>query len=967
MLFLATLANYTWAQEVYLPHYTTKNGLPSNKCYYTLQDQKGYLWIATDAGVSRFDGKVFENFSIEDGLPDNQILQLKEDKAGKIWFLAFNGELSYFYNGKIYNKAYDKNLAKLNLNAIIVSFFEDSKGRIWLGTNKNLIALWDGKTLTKFTSKNLKNQYINAFLHEDKAGNIWSYSTQAVHIYKKNAFELVLKKPITLNNKTNQNLANKSMAYLNKNGLNIKINNASNLIFKLDSNLIKNANSSLYTNNNELWLSTNNGVYGINSSSKAKHYLVDVPTSQILKDKTNNLWFTTTNGIYMLPNNNERLFTLNKNIGLSNNIINSITKDNKNNLWLGLGKGIINVLNFKTQMVKKIPLSNPKKFNYIKHLQFDTLNKAIYFSSEYGLGAVNNINNGKFKLQYLTETNNATFVIKSFSMAYPNKMALATSAGIVVLPNKIKNFQFTSANLKEKQTYLKDRAYAVFYDKNKDLWLANVTGLSKIEGSNLLKSYSKESLLTKRINDIKQTPNGTLVLATDGYGILLIKNNTLINQITKQKGLTSNICNKIFIQQNNIWVINNSGINKISLVNNKPIIKTFEYANELLLNDINDLYIDTDTAYFATNNGLIYFKNNLQTITKNAPKTYITSIFSGKTKFLLNHTNLILKPSQNNITFNYSAIDFKNTNITYRYKLKTDLNWTETKSRKLEFSLLAPGDYVFEIAAKNQESNWGLVDSITFTIEKTLVQTWWFLCACLLVGAVLLYILAVKITKRQKNKEQAQLLLKNKILMLEQKALQAMMNPHFVFNVMNAIQHYINTQNTTLANVVLTGFAKLIRKNLEICTKSYIDLAEETDYLNLYLSLEKNRFGNKLTYCINIDEQIDKEETLIPAMLLQPYVENAIWHGIMPKENGGFVNININKKDPNYIQILIVDNGVGIDTSLNNKNVVHHSKGMSLTQERINLYNKIEANPIQLNVFTNTLGGTTVEISIPIN
>ncbi|WP_448635295.1 two-component regulator propeller domain-containing protein [Pedobacter panaciterrae] len=96
LIVLLILSLNGYSQSTYLQHFSTKDGLPSNSCFYTLQDSKGYIWVATDAGVSRFDGKVFETFSVDDGLPDNQILQIKEDRSGKIWFLALNGQLSYF-------------------------------------------------------------------------------------------------------------------------------------------------------------------------------------------------------------------------------------------------------------------------------------------------------------------------------------------------------------------------------------------------------------------------------------------------------------------------------------------------------------------------------------------------------------------------------------------------------------------------------------------------------------------------------------------------------------------------------------------------------------------------------------------------------------------------------------------------------------------------------------------------------
>ncbi|MBC7416750.1 MAG: histidine kinase, partial [Pedobacter sp.] len=217
-----------------------------------------------------------------------------------------------------------------------------------------------------------------------------------------------------------------------------------------------------------------------------------------------------------------------------------------------------------------------------------------------------------------------------------------------------------------------------------------------------------------------------------------------------------------------------------------------------------------------------------------------------------------------------------------------------------------------------------------------------------------------------KDKEQNDLKLKNRVLMLEQQALQAMMNPHFVFNVMNAIQHYINTRNTASANKVLTGFARLIRKNLEICTKGYISLHEEIEYLKLYLKLEKNRFGDKLTYHFKIDEKLDLEETFIPSMLLQPYVENAIWHGIMPKESGGRIEINMSLKQVNILDIEITDDGVGIENSLSTKRGTHVSKGMQLTAERLKLLAEIGSKNIHLTVKQNTPNGTTVSISMSI-
>jgi ligand-binding sensor domain-containing protein len=955
------------AQTLYLPHYTTKDGLPSNNCYYTLQDKKGYIWVATDAGVSRFDGANFENFSVEDGLPDNQILQLKEDSKGRIWFLALNGQLSYFYNGRIYNAENESKLKLLKLNAVVVSFFEDSRGRIWFGTNKNIIACWNEKSVLMYSSPNPQKQFINAFIHEDSKSNIWAYSTQALHVFIERDFVLINDSILPLSYKTSLNLKNKSMYFLDKGGLNLKTGFTVKKILKINSDLLTNNPGYIYTNDKELWLSNNSGVYILGFNGTSSQILKDIDVNQVIKDRNENMWFTTKNGIYRLPQLKERLYILNTANGLANNTIKSISKDARNRLWLGLSDNKINLLDITTKKVSTIDIPDKRRYFNVKQFQLDTARNTMYFASDYGLGKIENIYTNKFKINYLKEHNNSVFVVKSFSIDKGQKLALALSSGVVLVNDRLHNFEFNALKYKENQDYFTERAYTAYFDEQQKLWFANLNGVAEFGNGKLMKYYEQNEMLSKRINDIKELPNKVFAMATDGYGILLFANQKIVKHITQRDGLNNNIIKKLFVKGEYLWAISNNGVNRILFKNNKATINSFDYANDLLSDDLNDLHIDDYTAYFATNNGLVYFDHSLTSQLKSIPEIYISSITHNKSPLDLSASHFTFEPEDHNIVFNYSAVDFKNKQLTYRYRLKSDAKWTETKNRRLELSALESGTYMFEVSAKSQDNQWSEPAKVTFELKKHFWQTWWFISILVAIGASLLYVITVTITKRQKNKEQEQLLLKNKTLMLEQRALQAMMNPHFVFNVMNSIQHYINTSNTSSANRVLTGFAKLIRKNLEICTKSYINLEEEIDYLNLYLSLEKNRFGDKFKYKITIDPQIDKEESFIPSMLLQPYIENAIWHGIMPKEEGGEVMINIDLKDEGYLQISIIDNGIGIENALSQKKAGHQSKGMDLTQERINLLNKIEAKPIHLHIKQNGKSGTIITILTPLS
>jgi ligand-binding sensor domain-containing protein len=964
-LLLSLSNSKLFSQSVFLQHFSTKNGLPSNNCYYSLQDSKGYIWIATDAGVSRFDGRVFENFSIDDGLPDNQILQLKEDRSGKIWFLSLNGQISYFFNGKIYNQSNSELLRLLKFNSIVVSFFQDSKGRIWFGTNKNLLVMWDGKTIMKYISANAEKQFINAFIHEDAQGKVWVYSNTSVRVLEGNTFKVVPHRSLPISYKTALNLPDKSLAFIDKAGLNVRYGYAETFERPVQGQMLSGDLGYFYLDeDNGIWISNNSGVHHLEKNGLIKDYVPNIAASQVIKDAKDNMWFTTANGMYMLPRRDERLYVVGQREGLTKEAVKSITKDS-NKFWLGMEEGTINVFSTPGFKISKIDLPNKEKYNVIKQIYHDSLNNSIYFSSEYGLGRINNADNLNSKIDYLKESNNSMFVIKSFSVAKQGSLSLALSSGVVILPNSKAKFEFNSFSFKKGSNFFPGRAYCVFYDDKKNLWVSNISGLSKLAGGKSSNLYETSTLLTRRINDIQQLEDGTIILATDGYGLVCVKDGRITKVINEQDGLADNICKKLFVKNGKVWVVTNEGINKVTLNTGEVSIESFEYTNALLKDDVNGLYIEDQYAYFATNSGVVFFQIAPVKPYIEAPKVYITSIVNNQAKLDIGNPDYVLNPSNNSITFYYSAIDFQNRNITYRYRLKGDAKWTETKTRRLEFSSMEPGKYTFELSAKSTDSSWSKPAVVIFELEKHFWQSLWFIALLCVIGGLILYKAAVTITRRQKNKEQEQLLLKNKILMLEQRALQAMMNPHFVFNVMNSIQHYINTKDTGSANKVLTGFARLIRKNLEICTKSYISVEEEIEYLELYLSLEKKRFGGKLNYQITVDPAIDREETLIPSMILQPYIENAIWHGIMPLENGGTIDVSIQLTEKHKLLIQVRDDGVGIDNSLREKKGEHISKGMSLTKERINLLNQVESNPIHIDVRQNGISGTFVSIEIP--
>jgi len=245
-------------------------------------------------------------------------------------------------------------------------------------------------------------------------------------------------------------------------------------------------------------------------------------------------------------------------------------------------------------------------------------------------------------------------------------------------------------------------------------------------------------------------------------------------------------------------------------------------------------------------------------------------------------------------------------------------------------------------------------------------QFWWIITIIISIVLSSAFIGIVIILISQKRKQKKELETQNTIATLEQKALQAMMNPHFVFNVINTIQYFIGINESKAANQILTGFARLMRKHLEICLKSSITLFEEIQYLNLYLSLEKLRFADKMNYAINIVGEIESEDIIIPSMLIQPFIENAVWHGLLPKEDGGSISIDF-KNQNNQLSIKILDDGIGISNSTKSKSPSKHtSRGLQLIHERVHLLNKINKTSIHISQRQTGESGTEVLISIPV-
>jgi len=674
-------------------------------------------------------------------------------------------------------------------------------------------------------------------------------------------------------------------------------------------------------------------------------YLENQSVSSVLRDKEGNLWMTTLgNGAYMLPNN--KVLTYKTADGLSENDLYALTGDNNGNVYVGTRQGNINILreNGAIEIVKTD--NKERKYNRINALNIDNKGK-LWIGAD---------------LNFSTTTNAIDYQLKNVkSIAVNSKDEIFIGAG---------NNLYIIDNQGDKKQIWNERVNAILPLENKMAWLGANTGLYYYDGNNVEKQ-ADNSMLNYRISDLAQTEDGTLCICTAGNGVLL-KKGKKVTQVTKNDGLANNVCSDIFIAYNGIiWIATNGGVSKFSLENGK-VKDVFSYTETeyLASNEVRNVYVKGDTIWATTSAGLSYIEG-LQTTEKPvaAPTFYILNV-----RIRERDTTLTLKYDltyqQNDIKIEYTGISFTSgTQVRYRYKMEGLSNeWIETSNNEAHFPFLQPGNYTFHVKAISI----GGKESVERIIRFVIHPPWWKRTDLrLFIGLFLLSIIIGIVYFVVKNRED-KMKLRRQISDSERMALRAQMNPHFIFNALNSIQHFITMEDEVSANYYLSQFAKLIRRVLENSKTQLISLEDELTTLRLYLELEALRFEGKFEYEFNIDKHVDAYDVELPSMIIQPFVENAIWHGLMPKRDGT-PQLEINfKKGVDNIICEIKDNGIGREASskVNKNNLSEHkSTGISNTVRRLSLMSQMENKQAHVEIIDLKEGekatGTLVIVRVP--
>ena len=1004
--------------EISFTNFSNEPALFQNVIYGITQDNDGYIWLATYNGLIKYDGYTFAPFEDQEThIPFGVVRAVYADSSNHLWLGTNTNGLIYIdlNTNKVVRYSNDpKNSSSLSSN-FITSLINDQAGNLWIGSENGGVNLFLPKTKT-FKRYNVANgDFPKNFITKIFCANNGDVYTA---VYKSNLYKYdkkgdhfhLINTPIDTDALIIDIKQDKQGYYY--------INSVASVLKYVDLQKqpevlcgeypfkhlplepIPFGGPLLFDKDKFIWLgSTYNGLSLYNIETKdLKHFphsnsmsysLINNHITCLYKDNCGNIWIGTDEGLSKL-NYIQRsisiLSTINDNPNKNNAAIRAIFKDKANNIWLGTaGDGLqVQYANGKWDKYycnSRMPNVNFNTINCIT--EYD--NKTLLVGTSLGL-QVFDIKQRKFVSSFFWDKGkigkHENIPIWSIFKDTNDKIWVGTNRyGLILLDIKKGTYEFHNevfSSIKNPNEAFS--IWNIFEDSNRQIWLCTNKGLKKVLYSNqkvISATYTLDKAYDVNIFDITEDKKRYFWLSTSESGLYKFnKSDKSFQHFTTKDGLpTNSISSVICYGDTEIWISSAKGIFNFNTVKNQ-ITASYGVSDGLPENyyNLKSRYYDkeSDKLYFGGTGRVCSFSpHDLVGITHNF-NTLITA-FHVKYELvpikLIDGSRITLPYSSNDFSFDFTTTDFSNPEKTqYLYKLEGfNDDWINTGNKHAAtFTNLSFGSYTFLLKSINRD---GTISSkvlkVYIYITPPYWKTWWFyLIVSIATGAILSYILYLIIRRRDARR---------KLAKSELSALRAQLNPHFIFNCMTSLQHFILSNENNLALPYLNKFARLMRMILENSEKESISLENEVEFLNLYIQMEASRVDHKIDMVISVSEDINTDETHIPPMLLQPVIENSFVHGLLGKKPEGKIKVDFSKAN-NTIICAVSDNGIGRKKAQANKEkrtFKDKSYGLEITKERLNLMGISYSNNIGLTIkdLTDSLGdstGTVVIISIPI-
>lgn len=930
--------------------FTTENGLPSSETYFVHEDRNGYIWICTDRGVARYDGYRFRVFTTADGLLDNVVFSMYEDHKGRVWFLSFTGLLCYYENGNIIRYKYNHEIRRF-INGYLPTF----KSLVIDREDNLFYAIHD------IGSIRISHSGISSILHkqEKNAVEVRGIGSQyLLSVTRSSASGNPVVSPVHFRDIPQQ--FGQRFTHFSKSAY-LHVSNGQFLLAVDDTLILLNTGekrqlgkiNNLYAENGRLWVSTiKNGVlaYPLGQflhSEPEFHFLKGLSVTSVLRDREGGYWFSTLEkGVFYTPGLSVFCFKeshplLREDILCLNGKKNLMIAGNVNGyyLWTGSDQSYISGTSVLTPRVgiggkETIFLSGSLPFYLRDRLPRELPSERNHFYNFIPL-------------------QDGGITVASRVLRYQGTVCTDT------LYDFFRNRGIYRQNRIGSATMHKGVIYA-----------GNANGLWKLSNMHLTQRGLNAPLFHARVSSLIDHPVWGVVAGTRGSGIYCLINDRIVRHITSKDGLIDDQINQLIIDEHHvIWAATNKGINRIALTGNGQISISLVTVNHgLPTNEITCLYSFGNYLWAGTKKGLCRIDKGLfNSSGSNECRVILERFVVGKHHWPL-QKSYRLENDANNIRIFFRSTNYRVwKNRLFRYRLSKTDNWVFTDKPVIALSFPTSGNYCVEVASKNENGKWTKpVVLCQFTILPPIYTTWYFIAAMALLTLIMVYVLfrwRVRVINRRHE-------LRETINQLEQKALRAQMNPHFIFNSLNSIQSFLMYEEHEKAERYLLRFAQLIRLTLNNSRETYISIAAEIDSLKRYLELEQMRFKDKFVY--SVTHQLSEEEIQfgIPPMLIQPFVENAVHHGFKTVASGGQISVAFESITNGGLLCIVEDNGVGRKATMQHISSGHKSFGTRITEERLQVFREKYGEHFRIVIIDKEENGistgTRVELRIPV-
>lgn len=976
LLFVVLFSLTLFSQEPVSIHISENEGLPDVEIYDILEDKKGFIWIAADKGLYRYDGKSYVNYSTKNkrGL---SVFNLKEDAFGRVWCNNISGQFFYAEKDSLHLFADIKD----RVNHLVPRFIINNNF-LEVVTDKGYYRVSiDSKKITRVPREENDKEVTPVYDIFNFKSSLF-YATTRIYKVNKDSTQLLkinnkksASRFFTINNELFVNVVYRSSTPPNLKNRLLKIKGDFIEEINLPEELAKRRINYIEEINKDLWFSTDKGVHVFsfkdNKFSFKRTLFQNEFVTKVVKDSKENFWISTIdNGLFIVPN----LEIIEQKLPKSLEHITTMVKL-EDQLVYGTKRGKIVVKNSKANIQYSFNLFSSREINdlvysaekniilisqdldsYVWNLSTNTINSFPRISSSKDLKIIKNsiLYSGSKESYFLKDALKEYAVVKK-GLKKP-----------ILKESKNTEKNGTKISLREK------RSYSNLFSKDGKIYVSYVDGVFVTNTKNQTKEIKLNDESIFGI-DFTETLDGVVWVSTFKNGVLGIKNDSIFLNYNITNGLSSNQTSIIKADKNNLWVVNE---NSLQFLNRKEkVSKSISIKDELSITKISSMIVEDTQIFIAGNNGIVSFDKNKVFKEVPIPQVYFTSV-KIKDESVDIKSRYQLKYINNNMDFSFNSNGFMSKeNIVYHYRLlELETAWKTTTSNNVRYPSIPHGQYVFEVKAVNKHKNTesGIKRIRVKVIAPFWLQWWFYLIIMVIISH--LYSVRIKRIKTLQNEQLAKEQLDTKLVLSQLENLRSQMNPHFIFNALNSIQEYILTNDKYSASLYLSDFSKLIRKYLEQSRILEVSLKEEIETLKIYLELEKNRFEENFEYQIEVAENVNVSKNLVPSLFLQPYIENSLKHGLLHKKESKqlIIRFNFDEKTKS-LHCIIEDNGIGRGASYEinkNKENYHNSFSTSATNDRVELLNKDKDKKIKISTLDlydekGKAIGTRVTLTIP--